>query len=65
MPAINKHTLFHPLLPTTDDNGQYRLQFNGTYGKAYNDRGYNDGALLASNLYSDALLPDNVATAEG
>ncbi|MDK8237214.1 Rib/alpha-like domain-containing protein, partial [Actinomyces urogenitalis] len=50
---------------TTDDNGQYRLQFNGTYGKAYNDRGYNDGALLASNLYSDALLPDNVATAEG
>ena len=50
---------------TTDDNGQYRLQFNGTYGKAYNDRGYNDRVLLASNLYSDALLPDNVATAEG
>ena len=49
----------------TDGNGNYTIQFDGTYGAAWNSRGYNDNALLQSNLYSNTLLPDDVALSEG
>ncbi|WP_414055463.1 Ig-like domain-containing protein [Macrococcus equi] len=49
---------------TTDANGKYTLQFNGTYGKEWNDRGYN-GAILDSALNSNTRLPDALAISEG
>ncbi|TDM38827.1 YSIRK-type signal peptide-containing protein, partial [Macrococcoides goetzii] len=49
---------------TTDANGKYTLQFNGTYGKEWNDRGYN-GLLLDSALNSATRLPDALAISEG
>ncbi|MCK1238706.1 Ig-like domain-containing protein [Streptococcus uberis] len=49
---------------TTDANGKYNLQFNGTYGKEWNDRGFN-GLLLDSALNSNTVLPDAIAISEG
>ncbi|QTQ07949.1 YPDG domain-containing protein [Macrococcoides canis] len=49
---------------TTDANGKYTLQFNGTYGKEYNDRGFN-GALLDSATNSNVVMPDALAISEG
>ncbi|RXK17179.1 Ig-like domain-containing protein [Macrococcus sp. DPC7161] len=49
---------------TTDATGKYTLQFNGTYGKEWNDRGFN-GLLLDSALNSTTRLPDAIATSEG
>ncbi|ARQ07924.1 Rib/alpha-like domain-containing protein [Macrococcoides canis] len=49
---------------TTDARGNYTLQFNGTYGKEYNDRGFN-GALLDSATNSTKVMPDALAISEG
>ncbi|MGV2876495.1 Rib/alpha-like domain-containing protein, partial [Macrococcus capreoli] len=49
---------------TTDAKGNYNLQFNGTYGKEWNDRGFN-GALLDSATNSNTVLPDALAISEG
>ncbi|MBB6334074.1 Rib/alpha-like domain-containing protein [Schaalia hyovaginalis] len=35
---------------TTDANGAYRLQFNGTYGRAWDNAGYDDRVLVYTDL---------------
>lgn len=37
----------------TDPNGWYSVKFNGTFGNAYNKRGYDDGVSVYSNLSRD------------
>lgn len=41
---------------TTDANGLYELQFNGTYGRSYNDPGYDDGVLIYTDLARDPAV---------
>ena len=35
------------------NNGDYTLQFNGTFGRDWDDRGYDDGALIYTDLARD------------
>ncbi|MGV9187825.1 Rib/alpha-like domain-containing protein [Arcanobacterium canis] len=37
----------------TDSKGWYSVKFNGTFGNAYNKRGYDDGVAVYSNLSRD------------
>ena len=37
----------------TGDDGSYALQFKGTFGRAWDDRGYDDGAAVYSDLARD------------
>ncbi|WP_210391801.1 YPDG domain-containing protein, partial [Nosocomiicoccus sp. HMSC067E10] len=53
----------------TDADGKYVLQFNGTYGQDYNNRGYNDNINLGTGrrsvLYREDVLPEDIALAHG
>ena len=44
------------------EDGDYVLQFRGTFGKAWDDRGYDDGALIYTDLAredgAEAIFPD-------
>ncbi|WP_210400223.1 YPDG domain-containing protein, partial [Corynebacterium sp. HMSC074A01] len=47
---------------TVGEDGDYVLQFKGTFGKAWDNRGYDDGSLIYTDLARDndaeAIFPD-------
>lgn len=55
---------------TTDSDGNYTIQFNGTYGNAYNNLDYNDNVKLPTGLHSalydsTTVLPTDIANEYG